>query len=55
MPQVFQQTLWVGGTGEQGEGQEVVWPRREMRGRAPKGSAFLPFRDLCKDEAPIEC
>src|ERR1700680_3170881 len=41
MPQVFQQTLWVGGTGEQGEGQEVVWPRREMRGRVRKGSALF--------------
>jgi len=41
MPQVFHQTLWVGGTGEQGEGQEVVWPRREMRGRARKGSALF--------------
>ena len=41
MPQVFQQTLWVGGTGEQGEGQEVVWPPLEMRGRARRGSALF--------------
>jgi hypothetical protein len=28
MPQVFQQTLWVSGASEEGEGQQVGWPRR---------------------------
>ena len=32
MQKMFQQTLWIGGTGEEGEGQEVVWPRREIQG-----------------------
>ena len=40
MPQVFQQTLWVGGIDEEGESQEVVWPSRE-RDRARKGSALF--------------
>ena len=38
MPQVFQQTLWVGGTGAEGEGQEVARERREMSDCAQKGS-----------------
>ena len=36
----FIKALWVGGTDEEGEGQKVVRPRRGMRDRARKGSAF---------------
>ncbi|MGO9454928.1 MAG: hypothetical protein ACLQDV_28360, partial [Candidatus Binataceae bacterium] len=40
MPQVFQQTLWVGGTGEQGEGQEIVLPRCELGSRSKRLGPF---------------
>ena len=43
MPQVFQQTLWVGGTGEEVESQEVIWLTKcEGAGpeRAPGPSSF---------------
>jgi hypothetical protein len=52
MPQVFQQTVWVGGTGEQDEGQEVVWPRREMRAGLERAR---PFSVFCRATTPADC
>ena len=43
LPQMFQSTLWVGGTGEEGEGQEVASPQLEMRGGLARARPFFPF------------
>src|SRR5208282_2658361 len=41
MPQVFQQTLWISGTGAEGEGQEeIVSSRPEVRGRPGRARPF---------------
>jgi hypothetical protein len=56
MPQVFQQTLWVGGTGQQGEGQEVVRhdvKRRTGLERAPSFFVFSYVRRARRNETSL--
>jgi hypothetical protein len=43
MPQVFQQTLWVGSTGQQGEGQEIVRRDVERRTGLERARSFFVF------------
>jgi len=44
MPQVFQQTLWVGGTDAEGEGQEVAYATTWEEGPGAKGLGPFPLR-----------
>jgi hypothetical protein len=41
MPQMFQQALWIRGTYKEGQGQEVVWQRRELKGPSSEGLGLL--------------
>ena len=41
MPLVFQQTLRVGGSGEEGEGQEVVWATPLDKGPVRRARTFF--------------
>jgi hypothetical protein len=51
MPQVFQQTLWINGTGEEDEGQEIVWSGKWEEGPARKGAAPFSFGSTSGDYA----
>jgi len=51
MPQVFQQTLWVGGTDAEGEGQEVAYATTWEEGPGAKGLGPSSFRALSGGEA----
>ena len=51
MPQVFQQTLWVGGTDAEGEGQEVAYATTWEEGPGAKGLGPFSFRAASGDDA----